>query len=82
VSRHHAERHAERGPSGRFQIPNPVGVDYLLSPAAVQLVTRTPEPVHAGPDDATGLITVLPVATTGAWTTPPPDHTSTGEEPS
>ncbi|TDC48852.1 hypothetical protein E1258_27655 [Micromonospora sp. KC207] len=59
-----------------------VDPDHLLSPAAVQLVTRTPDPVHAGPDDATGLIQVRDVAATGAWTTPPPAWAPTGEEPS
>ncbi|EEP73534.1 hypothetical protein MCAG_03861 [Micromonospora sp. ATCC 39149] len=59
--------------------------DHLLSPTAYQLVTRTPEPVHAGPDDATGLIRVRDVAATGAWTAPPPAWAATsaaGEETS
>ncbi|MEU8186049.1 hypothetical protein [Micromonospora carbonacea] len=61
-----------------------VDPDHLLSPAAYQLVTRTPAPVHAGPDDATGLIRVRDVTATGAWTTPPPAWatTATGEESS
>lgn len=34
---------------------SPVPADYLLTPAARQLVTGTDEAVPAGPDDATGL---------------------------
>ncbi|NBE80342.1 hypothetical protein [Micromonospora rubida] len=60
-----------RDAAGRRQIADPVPASYLLSPAAQQLTTRTTDPVHAGPADATGLLRVRDIPHTGAWTTPP-----------
>ncbi|WP_420123874.1 hypothetical protein [Nakamurella sp.] len=71
MSRHWPDPSGARDAAGRRQIAAPVGPDYRLSPAAQQLVTRTADPVHAGPADATGLLRVRDITTTGAWTTPP-----------
>ncbi|MER5703500.1 hypothetical protein ABT023_16365 [Micromonospora sp. NPDC002296] len=54
----------------RPETVQPVGDDWRLSPAAQQLVTRTADPVHAGPADATGLLDVRDIPSTNAWTTP------------
>lgn len=47
-------------PVGRHDPANirPVGPDHLLSPAALQLVTRTEKRIPAGPDEDTGLLDV------------------------
>lgn len=54
----------------RPEVVNLVPAGHLLTPAAQQLVTRTQDPVHAGPADATGLLQVRNIRNTGAWTTP------------
>ncbi|MFI6160364.1 hypothetical protein ACIA59_10490 [Micromonospora haikouensis] len=67
MSRHLADRHAERGPSGRRQIANPVGVDYLLSPAAAQFVTRTKGAARVSPRSVDAVTAVIPAVPATPW---------------
>lgn len=55
---------------GKRRTERNAGPDYLLSPAATQLVTRTREQVPAGPDDDTGFWAPRDIQPTGAWTQP------------
>ena len=55
---------------GKRRTPRNATPDYLLTPAATQLVTRTPEPIHADIDQPTGLLAPRDITPTGAWTRP------------
>ncbi|MEU4399745.1 hypothetical protein [Micromonospora orduensis] len=55
---------------GKRRTERNAGPDYLLSPAATQLVTRTTEPIHADIDQDTGFWAPRDIQPTGAWTQP------------
>ncbi|MEU1240072.1 hypothetical protein ABZ388_06905 [Micromonospora parva] len=63
-------RRHKRNYQGKRREPRNAGPGYLLSPAAVQLVTRTHNAVHADVDQPTGLLAPRPIHPTGAWTQP------------
>jgi len=48
----------------------PVDPGHLLTPAALQLATRTTEPIHADVDQDTGFWAPRDIQPTGAWTQP------------
>jgi hypothetical protein len=63
-------RRHKRNYQGKRRAPRNQPTTYLLSPAAVQLVTGTRAPVHADVDQPTGLLAPRPIHPTGAWTQP------------
>ncbi|GAB3817791.1 hypothetical protein [Micromonospora zhanjiangensis] len=63
-----------RDRTGRLIIALPVAPDWILSPAAYQLVSRTQAPVHADAGEHTGLLNIRDIQLTGAWTVPAPDR--------
>ncbi|GLZ62843.1 hypothetical protein [Micromonospora sp. NBRC 107095] len=65
-----ATRRHKTSYEGKRRTPRNEGPGYLLSPAATQLVTRTPDPVHADANDTTGLLRIRDITPTGAWTRP------------
>lgn len=70
VGRHRWNRGGPINEHGRRVVATPVNTIHLLTPATLQLVTRTREQVHADVDQDTGLLAPRDIQPTGAWTQP------------
>lgn len=71
-------RRHKRNYTGRHHQPGNAPANHLLSPAAYQLVTGTPDPVPASCDDATGLLRIRDIHPTGQFTTVSVNGVNTG----
>lgn len=72
-------RRHRRNYTGKRRVERTQPANYLLTPAAYQTHTRTPDHVPADPDQPTGLLNVRDIRATGAFTTHPAvDTVNTG----
>ncbi|MFI6238370.1 hypothetical protein ACIBEF_00660 [Micromonospora sp. NPDC050795] len=70
VGRHRWNRGGPINEHGRRVVATPVKTIHLLTPATLQLVTRTREQVHADVDQDTGLLAPRDITPTNQWTQP------------